>query len=347
MKNISLLFIFVLHFAYAQNNVDSLHTYTLERHLPDRFSRYIFTDYKSLPTISSIPCVGCDSHAKSADDGKYVMYYKVSEKEDKEISERKPYCYFELRNHKINGKTVYLSPNGDTLAMGNHKVNSQIGAWMVRMPFYKELNSHYIRYSVFSDTITNWATYHFTLKNDSLNGPYSYYENDRLITEGYLEGNRPVGEWRIFHSNGTLANKFNVLKEPLELDRDSMISVNNISENPYQNASHQNYYIYKEVLPYGNENLFFPGLTYDLLYTYSRGNDDLLHNANGIFSLPSNLMFRDPKMFKSSWYFGLFESYYSNGQLRIKIEFDDKGNLLNASDLYNSKGGVEIKYENK
>jgi antitoxin component YwqK of YwqJK toxin-antitoxin module len=351
MKMIILLCLYAIQFipAYGQKPHDTIQ-YPLYRKVHENYSKFSFEDYTSFPRSSTIPCIGCDSYANSAKDGIYVAYYEISDVENKIISKNKPYCYFSLKNHQLNGKAIYFSPRGDTIAKGYFKENKQVGNWKIIIPFYIDSRNYKKNYGLYTDTTTNWCTYYISIEGDSLNGSYNYYENDILITSGYLKNNKPIGEWKIYHTNGILANKFNVLKFSIEKEVDKVISVSNIMEYPESVDSsklipfyprHQSLSI--ALLPYGNHQVFFPGLTYSLIDSYRSANYDQLI-FSGTYSLSPNRISKDSKIFSELWY-SFFESYYSNGQLRFKIEMDEKGNLIEVSNVYDSSGNIEVEHK--
>src|SRR5690554_2307104 len=275
MPTVLILFLFIANISFSQNTNDSIYVYPLKRSLPNKFNYYnTFRDYMTTPTTSTIPCVGCKRFAVEANDGKYVMHYEG----DKKI----PYSIFELKDHKMNGEAVYFSPTGDTIAFGTFKNDRQIGEWMVRRPFYKVpfKSNEYGRLT--QDTV-KWCTYFITITNNTLDGAFSYYEGNKLKTKGFLKQGQPIGAWSIYHDNGQIANKFNILYHPVHLDKDSIVLYSSLS---LIDKNHPKFSPFpppsEDLLPYGNSNATLIGLDHDLINEYNSFNEETIEEDGTI-----------------------------------------------------------------
>lgn len=283
-------------------------------------------------------------------DGKYVSYYEpIYQYNKQKFITKKPFCYFEAKNQKWNGKSVYFSPLGDTIAKGNYVDGKQDGKWMMKFPFErvpKGQQFHFCGITTAAGKIfcekhpinaprcnriktiqgkkeKGWCTYKVGFDHGKLNGIYRLYLNGHLVADGTIKENKPVGTWKYYYENGQLATSFTLRDKPIIINKPDKI----YPLMPDNQVCNSDTSVCKAIFPMGNVTTKFLGLSqfiYDPFEPINVLDSGLLKkkslNSRGFYRLDlDNHVHTAIK--------GLFQSYYKNGVPYFKMKVNDSGQV--------------------
>jgi|SRR5690554_1368769 len=290
-------------------------------------------------------------------EGEYVMLYEpIYDRKKKLFLIEKPYCFFKIKNSKLHGNAVFFTPNGDTLATGKYDNGMQEGSWIIRLPYYAQENSIDIN---FGKALPNgevlpfnpaknkdfgWCTYIVEFQDGKPSGEFVFKQNESVRTTGFIKNTKPIGNWRIYHKNGQLANSFTFNSVPLRVNQPSLYpKVANIAvldkdkSKPFEPFPH-----YINTLPIGNYTSSILGLSnsyfIDERYVFD---DDLTTYTDDI----QFYNFIDSTNMHEYYIKDDFEAYFENGQLYFKMHINETGEITEFSDVFDIHGNLIIEWQ--
>jgi antitoxin component YwqK of YwqJK toxin-antitoxin module len=185
--------------------------------------------FKSIPTKELI------------DDGSYLMYYApFYDINSREWIKNKVFGYFSFINQKLEGEAYFLSPFGDTLAIGNYKNGARSGLWQYILPY--SIDEKRITFPTSKNL--NFCYYDIEYKNGEMEGVFIYKENSIVRSKGIMKNNKPINNWETYHDNGKLSNSFYLVEEPIKLPK---------------NIIYKYFTMPDFKLPSGTSSLYIPG----------------------------------------------------------------------------------------
>src|SRR5690554_98959 len=331
-------------------------------------------DFESIPLISwygQWAGIQIIAHKNRVDtnqleNGRYVMFYEpIYDYKKDSFSPKVPYCYFEIKNHKPNGKALFLTHLGDTLAMGSYVNGIQEGEWKINLPCSnvpKSLDVSYERLllngKIFHDSVPRdiygrmkykfpleyefgWCNYKLNFVKGKIEGDFIFKQDGDLRSKGSMKNNKPIGNWNFYYKNGQLANSFTLREEPLELNDKSVYPI--VSNHIYCDLENAVPYSPKgpeciDVLPVGNKKSTIIGL-HDLFYINKfEGYDPPLGNEVQFFQGND---YRGRKMLVIDE----FKAYYENGDTYFKMKINNDGKLaFFSSKIYDEKGDLLVEW---
>ncbi|MGM0480015.1 MAG: hypothetical protein ACQERC_12410 [Bacteroidota bacterium] len=290
-------------------------------------------------------------------DGEYVMYYDpIYNHKSKTFLTKVPYCYFEIKNFKPDGNAVFFTHTGDTLATGKYIDGKQEGEWKVNLPYYSEPNSIDIEFgsvSVNGEVMPfkpeknkdfGWSTYIIDYKKGEPHGKFVFKQDEQIRTTGSIKNKKPIGNWKMYHKNGQLANSFTLREDTLRINQPSLYpKVSNKAvldkekTKPYDPFPH-----YINILPVGNHASSILGLV-NSYFIDKRNVFD-----NGVATYTADIQFYnfiDSTNLHEYYIKDDFEAYFENGQLYFKMHVNEAGKLIEFSNVFDDHGNLILEWK--
>lgn len=233
-----------------------------------------------------------DSLNFNTEDGFHIKHYKKHyDVENKCWISKEPFIKYKIKNKQLYDTVYFYNLKGETLAKGVFINNKRDGVW-----YFKNQK----------DTVE--LKFEVSYKNGKRQGLFKYYENQILRCTGDVKNEMPIGEWKIFHKNGNIANFLTFLENPIVAKEDFV----------------QMFFRKSNQLPSSNQSIYIPG------FDYYRGK-----NIQTIsFSRKKTVKF---------FLDGEFKSYYSNGQISTDWLYKN-GVVLKGNKIYYENGQVSMEW---
>jgi antitoxin component YwqK of YwqJK toxin-antitoxin module len=283
---------------------------------------------------------------------------------------------FTLKNNQLDGYAVWFTPQGDTIKHGNFSNGLKEGKWYWYKYTKNESYSRKdevadYKNGTFQDTTLTIKTYADGLAN----GPYELYEENYLSEKGNYKNGEAIGEWfeydfkydehnfLIYPFERMVTKHYTLLEKPKSYK--GIIIRNELKPGRYDAQNHyisdyeydlydmatlsELYWVHYDKEEPGLElpeekHRSYPGEEHEERYDYEENNeegislrrlskDDKIY-LDGKFISRNQLL---DSIGYDTYYTGLYEEFYKNGQVRVSLNWTDKG-LVEKDTIYWNNG---------